>query len=256
MTKPSEMYRELLQRDLAAFSHRAFIEIQGIKKYRHNFPIDVLAKKLEEVRLGLCKRLIINIPPRHLKSHLATVVFPAWVLGHDPTARIMCLSYAQDVSDGFARQSRNLMNSNFYRTIFDTRLSPDRQAVADYETTAAGSRFSTSIGGVVTARGADIIIIDDPIKANEANSPRVRPEINEWFDNTLRSRLNYQDEGAIIIVMQRLHVDDLVAHVQEKEKWDVISLPAIAIEDVQYDIETPLGRAVIFDAKARSYSPI
>src|SRR5579872_4271369 len=110
MINPSEMYRQVLRRDLAAFSHRAFIELQGPNKYRHNFHIDVRAKKLEEVRLGLCKRLIINIPPRHLKSHLVTVVFPAWVLGHDPTARIMCLSYAQDVSDGFARQCRNLMN--------------------------------------------------------------------------------------------------------------------------------------------------
>jgi len=242
MISPSKMFSEVLRYDFSAFSHRSYIELHGQGGYRHNWHLDVLAAKLEDVRLGRCKRLIVNIPPRHLKSHVISVVFPAWLLGHAPKMHIMCLSYGQEVADGFARPCRRLIDSPFYKAIFDTRLSPDHRAVADFETTVGGSRFSTSVEGVVTSRGADIIIIDDPIKADEAFSETRRKSVNEWYDNTLRSRLNYQDKGAISIVMQRLHIDDLVAHVQEHEKWDVVSFPAIAMEDTHYDVETPFGR--------------
>lgn len=246
MMSPTQKYQEVLRRDLAAFSHRAFIELQGPGKYRHNWHLDLLAAKLIDVMEGRVRRLIVNIPPRHLKSHLVTTTFPAFILGHHPTKKIMCLSYAQDVSDAFARKCRSLMKSAFYQAVFDTRLSEDHQAIAHFETTEGGERISTSIGGVVTSKGADILIIDDPMKADEARSDTRRVSTNEWYNNTLRSRLDYQDEGAIIIVMQRLHIDDLVAHVQENEEWDVVSLPAIATEDVHYDIETPLGRRVHF----------
>jgi hypothetical protein len=147
----------------------------------------------------------------------------AWVLGHDPAKQILSVTYAQDFSDTLARKSRTLMTSAFYEALFDTRLSKGREAVSDFETTDGGTRFSTSVGGVLTGRGADIIIIDDPLKADDALSEARRRSVNEWFDNTLRSRLNSQDKGAIIIVMQRLHADDLVAHVQEHESWDVLS---------------------------------
>jgi len=135
--------------------------------------------------------------------------------------------------------------SPFYCALFDTRLSKGRDAVSDYETTAGGYRLSTSVGGVLTGRGADIIIIDDALKADEALSEPRRRSVNEWCDNTLRSRLNSQETGAIILVQQRLHADDLVAHVQEHETWDVLSFPAIAEQDETYDILTPYGRKQI-----------
>jgi hypothetical protein len=134
------------------------------------------------------------------------------------------------------------MISNFYEALFDTRLSKGREAVSDFETTGGGNRLSTSIGGMLTGRGADVIIIDDPLKADDALSDSRRRSVNEWYDNTLRSRLNNQETGAIIIVMQRLHADDLVAHVQQNETWDVLSFPAIAEREERYDITTPLGR--------------
>ena len=137
------------------------------------------------------------------------------------------------------------MTSPFYEALFDTRLAKGREAVSDFETTAGGNRFSTSVGGVLTGRGADIIIIDDPLKADDALSEARRRSVNEWFDNTLRSRLNSQEKGAIIIVMQRLHADDLVAHVQQHESWDVLSFPAIAEQDETYDFLTPYGRRQI-----------
>lgn len=241
---PSEMYTRILRHDFSAFTHRAFIELHGPGIFKPNWHLEVLARQLEDVRLGRCRRLIINIPPRHLKSHTATVAFPAWLLGHDPAKKILTVCYAQDLSDKMARESRNLMNSAFYRAMFGTRLS-DRQAVADFETTDGGYRFSTSVQGVLTGRGADIIIIDDPMKADDALSDVRRASINEWYDNTLRSRLNSQETGAIVIVMQRLHADDLVAHVQRHEEWESMSFPAVAIEDTTYDLETPYGRRII-----------
>ena len=203
--------------------------------------LEVLAAKLEDVRHGRCKRLIVTMPPRHLKSLAASVIFPAWVLGHDPTKKILSVTYAQDLSDDLARKSRTLMKSPFYEALFQTRLS-GREAVAEFETQAGGGRFSTSVNGVLTGRGADIIIIDDPLKADDALSETRRRGCNEWYDNTLRSRLNSQEEGAIIIVMQRLHTDDLVAHVQETETWEVVSFPVIAERDESYCTSTPYGR--------------
>lgn len=242
MLEPSRAYSDILKRDFGAFIHRSFMELNAQTHFLFNWHLEILASKLEDVRRGRCRRLIINIPPRHLKSHTASIAFPAWLLGHNPAAQILCVCYAQDLSDKLARDSRALMASPFYQALFDTRLSQDRQAVSEFETTDGGYRLSTSVGGVLTGRGADVIIIDDPLKADEALSDARRRSLNEWYDNTLRSRLNSQEAGAIIIVMQRLHADDLVAHVQEHETWDVLSFPAIAEQDATFEIATPYGR--------------
>lgn len=240
---PANIYADLLRHDLCAFIHRSFLELNAGKQFLSNWHIEVLAAKLEEVRHGTCKRLIVNVPPRHLKSQAITIAFPAWVLGHEPTKQILTVTYAQDLSDNFTRASRTLMTSPFYEGLFDTRLSKGREAVSDFETTDGGNRFSTSTGGGLTGRGADIIIIDDPLKADDALSDSRRGSVNDWYDNTLRSRLNSLENGAIIIVMQRLHADDLVAHVQEHdETWDVLSFPAMAEQDESYDFLTPYGR--------------
>lgn len=241
----SRMAREIIRADFNAFLHRAFLELYPGTAFEPNWHLEVLAAKLEEVRTGKCKRLIVNMPPRTLKSDTVSVIFPAWVLGHDPTKQILTVSYAQDLSDKLARSSRTLMTGNFYKNMFDTRLSSERNAVGEFETTAGGYRLSTSVGGVVTGRGADIIIVDDPLKADDALSDVRREAVNAWHDNTLRSRLNRQSEGATIVVMQRLHADDLVAHLLETADWDVLSFPAIAKKQEHYEIETPYGLRVI-----------
>jgi predicted phage terminase large subunit-like protein len=239
---PANMYADVLRRDLSAFIHRSFLELNPSEQFLCNWHIEKLAAKLEDARCGSCKRLIVSMPPRHLKSHVVSITFAAWLLGHDPSKHILSVTYAQDFSDNLARKSRTLMTSPFYQALFDTRLAKGREAVSDFETTAGGSRFSTSVGGVLTGRGADIIIIDDPLKADDALSEPRRRAVNEWYDNTLRSRLNSQDRGVIILVMQRLHADDLVAHVQRHESWDVLSFPAIAEMDETWDFSTPYGR--------------
>ena len=242
---PSRIYSHILRNDFCAFLHRSFLELNPHSAFEPNWHLEVLAAKLEEVRLGACKRLVINIPPRHLKSHAASIAFPAWLLGHDPAIQILAISYAQDLSDKLARDCRALITSPFYQSLFDTRLSADRNAVAEFETTQGGYRLSTSVGGVVTGRGAHVIIVDDPMKADEALSDARRQAVNSWYDNTLRSRLNSQEQGAVIVIMQRLHADDLVAHLQQTETWDVLSFPAMAEKDERYELMTPYGRRLI-----------
>jgi hypothetical protein len=243
---PANLYADILRNDLNAFIHRSFLELNAGQEFLPNWHIEVLAEKLEAVRRGTCKRLIVNVPPRHLKSHATSIAFVAWLLGHRPTTQIIGISYAQDLSSNFARQTRMLMTSSFYHALFNTRLAT--QAIAELQTTEGGSRLSTSVGGVLTGRGADVIIIDDPLKADEAHSDKLRDSVNAWYDNTVRSRLNSQDNGRIIIVTQRLHTDDLVAHVQKHEAWDVLSFPAIAEEETTYEFNTPFGRRKIVRA--------
>jgi len=149
--------------------------------------------------------------------------------------------YAQDLSDKLARDCRGIMLSPWYRQIFPTRLAPHRQAVQEFITTRQGYRLATSTGGVLTGRGADIILIDDPLKPEEALSEAQRKAANEWYDHTLYSRLNDKRHGAIVIIMQRLHEDDLIGHVLAQEGWEVLSFPAIAEADEVHRIETIWG---------------
>src|SRR5215471_4781910 len=138
MTSPGRMYRHILRHDFAAFAHRAFLELNPQPRFEPNWYLEVLAAKLDDVRRGRCRRLIINIPPRHLKSHMASIAFPAWLLGHDPAKQVLAISYGQELSDKLARDCRALMMSAFYKALFETRISADRNAVAEFETTEGG----------------------------------------------------------------------------------------------------------------------
>jgi hypothetical protein len=155
--------------------------------------------------------------------------------------QILCVSYAQDLAAKLARDCRGIMTSGWYRQIFPTRLALHRQAVQEFITTRQGYRLATSTGGVLTGRGADIILIDDPLKPEEALSDAQRQAANDWYDHTLYSRLNDKRRGAIVIIMQRLQEDDLVGHVLAQEDWELLSFPAIAEADEVHEIETIWG---------------
>lgn len=234
-------FAAILRRDLMSFIERSFYELNPQTRMLSAPHIEVLAATLDACRHGAVRRLIINLPPRQLKSHCASIAFPAWCLGHDPAAHIICASYGQDLADKFARDCRRIMASAWYRRLFSTRLA-DRQPVHDFATSDQGTRMATSVGGVLTGRGADMIIIDDPLKPDEALSDSRRNAVNEWYDNTLLSRLNDKERGCIIIIMQRLHQEDLVGHVLEQEDWEILSFPAIAERDEVHHIISPLGR--------------
>jgi len=233
----------LLYQDFASFAARAFLELNPRTRFAMSWHVEVMAGKLAAVRDGRIRRLMICVPPRHLKSHLGSVSFPAWCLGHDPSAQILCVSYAQDLADKLSRDCRRILASDWYQKLFPaTRLSPQRQAVPEFETTAQGCRIATSVGGVLTGRGADFIIIDDPLKPEEALSQAQRQAANEWYDHTLYSRLNDKLSGAIVLIMHRLHEDDLAGHVLAQEDWEVVHLPAVAEADELHRVETVFGR--------------
>jgi predicted phage terminase large subunit-like protein len=236
-------YEFILRRDLMSFIERSFCELNPQTVFIPSPHIEVMASKLEATRQGRIKRLIVNLPPRSLKSHAVSVAFAAWLLGHSPALQIICASYGQDLADKHARDCRQLMSSLFYRRLFPhTRISTEKNSVCEFMTTHQGFRMSTSVGGVLTGRGSDFIILDDPLKPDDALSETKRTGVNEWFDNTLVTRLNSKRDGVIIIVMQRLHQDDLVGHVLGQEHWDLVSFPARAEEDEVHIIDSPLGR--------------
>jgi hypothetical protein len=231
-------YDTLLRQDFSAFVARCFHDLNPQAELAMSWHLEVIAAKLAAVRERKIRRLIINLPPRHLKSLMASIAFPAWCLGHDPSAQILTASYAQDLADKLARDCRSIMTSAWFRRIFSTRLAPHRTAVQEFLTTRGGFRLATSIGGVLTGRGADIILIDDPLKPEEALSDAQRQAANEWFDHTLYSRQNDKRHAAIVIVMQRLHEDHLVGHVLAQEPWEVVRFPAAAELDEVHEIET------------------
>ena len=231
MKSTTSKYHALLRSDFNAFIERSFHELNPTTAFLSNWHIEKIAAELEACRRGETKRLIINVPPRSLKSHCTSIAFPAWVLGHDPSAQIIAASYAQELANKLSGDCRALFYSSFYQDLFSTRLSPQRQAVEEFVTTRQGFRLSTSTGGVLTGRGANFIIIDDPLKPDDAFSDTQRKAVNDWFDQTVYSRLNNKKDGCIILIMQRLHEDDLVGHVLGMEPWKVIRFPAIAEED-------------------------
>src|SRR6476620_11292829 len=170
---PAE-YATMLRQDFSTFAARCFYDLNPQTELAMNWHVEIIAAKLTAVRHGKIPRLIINLPPRHLKSLLASIAFPAWYLGHDPSAQILCVSYGQDLAAKLARDCRGIMISPWYQRIFPTRLAPHRQAVQEFLTTRQGYRLATATGGVRTGRGADIILIDDPLKPEEALSDAQR----------------------------------------------------------------------------------
>jgi len=221
----------LLRRNLVDFTHRVFQTVVPGQTFLGNWHIDAIAYELERARRGEIRRLIITLPPRNLKSICASVALPAFVLGHDPATRIVCASYSQDLTAKHARDCRAVIEAPWYRQLFPrTRIDPRKNAEAEFETTAKGYRLGTSVGGTLTGRGGSLIIIDDPLKPAEAMSETKRAAVSEWYDSTLTSRLDNKRDDVIILIMQRLHVDDLVGHVLEKEgeTWTHLNLPAIS----------------------------
>jgi hypothetical protein len=207
-----------------------------------NWHIEMIAARLTDLILGNTRRLIINIPPRYLKSLIASIALPAFYLGHNPAAQIICVSYSQEFAEKLSRDCRAVMNAAWYKAIFGTRLSNQRQSVQELTTTGQGFRLAPSVGGVLTGRDADLIIIDDPAKPDEAISESHRRRVNDWYDGTLLSRLNDKRTGRIAIISQRLHEDDLVGHVLGLDDCEVLRLPALAEHDEEHEFETFHGR--------------
>jgi len=232
MTAPAEanVLDSILRTDLPSFIEKCFLELNSGTTYLRNWHIQAIAHELERCRTGDNKRLIITVPPRSLKSLCASVAFPAFLLGHDPTQRLINVSYSQDLGAKFTSGFRQVVNSNWYRRIFPATRAA-RNTEGEFETSRGGGRVSISIGGSMTGRGGNFIVIDDPLKAEEALSRSARERVNDYYGTTLLSRLDSKRHGVIVLVMQRLHAEDLAGRLVNDGGWTHLNLPAIATRD-------------------------
>jgi predicted phage terminase large subunit-like protein len=226
------------RKDFVSFVRKAFHVLNPSATFHMNWHICAIAHALEQVRLGKIRRLIITVPPRSLKSMMCSVALPAFALGHDPTKRLIVVSYSADLAIKHGNDFRTVVNSAEYHAIFPgMRISAMKNTQTEVVTTLNGFRLAMSVDGALTGRGGDIIIIDDPIAALAALSQKSRDHVVDWYFNTLLSRLDDKQSGAIVLVMQRLHEDDLAGVLlRGSDEWTVVSLPAIAEQDEQIPI--------------------
>lgn len=216
--------------DLKVFMQQAFTTIYPGKDFHDNWHVDAIVHHLEQCIRGEMPRLIINMPPRHLKSFIASVVLPAFILGRDPSAKIICISYADDLARMLARDFRRIVESPWYQKVFP-QIRMLKSTETEFVTDQGGFRYATSIGGTLTGRGGDFIIIDDPIKPEDTLSDKIRQATNEWYKSTLLSRLDDKKHSVLILVMQRLHVNDLTGFVESSGGFKKLALPAISSTD-------------------------
>lgn len=234
MTELSKKMPEVLKVFFYFFVMKVFEACHNGKKMAENWHIECLAYYLEmTVTEKGENRLIVAMPPRALKSICASVAYPLWILMRDPSRLIICVSYNDDLAKHFALKRRLILESPWF-----SALCPSMKIVkmtdAEVVTSAGGGIFSTSVGGTLTGRGADYIVIDDPMKAGDATSAANRKAVNDWYRDTAYSRLNNKEEGVIVIVAQRTHEDDLIGSVESSDSWTVLTMPASAMEDQKY----------------------
>ena len=222
----------MLALDFSAFVLRVFGTVSPGDVFLPNWHLDALTYAAKLVISGETNRLIATVPPRHLKSIIFSVALPAYLLGQDPTRRVVSVSYSSELSVKHAIDFRAVLASEWYRRIFPkTRVSRERDTQFETMTTARGFRFATSLGGTLTGRGADLVVLDDPQKPEEALSEAQRNSAGQWFDTTLLSRLDSKSKGAVVVVMQRLHEDDLAGRLLAKGGWAHLKIAAIAEQD-------------------------
>lgn len=225
------LFQAVLHEDFYAFMQAALHVAFPGENFVMGWYLEAIAYQLSKCANGKRKRLLVNLPPRSLKSIAISVLYVAWLLGRDPSIRIMCVSHSDDLAGKHARDCRRLMQSDFYLSLFPhTRLNPAKNKEMEFETTRGGYRLSLSIRGGATGRGCDMMIIDDPIKADDVRSDAERQHVKELYDNTLYSRLNNKETGVIIAVMQRLHEDDVSAYLLTKG-YDQLCLPSYTQKD-------------------------
>ena len=239
---PARVLRAASRTDLPTFVERVFASLEPSTPFLPNWHYEHICWALERVRRGTLRRLIINVPPRSGKSLMASVAWPLFLLGHDPSRRVICVSHTEDLARKFAVDRRYVAQQPWYEDVFPAMqlLSPKPRDL-ELITTARGSCLATGVGGGILGRGADVIVVDDPIKALDALSKAERRRVAEFYDNTLITRLNDKRTGAVVLIMQRLHQDDLAGHVLERDDWEVVSLPAIAMEDSVYALSDAPG---------------
>lgn len=220
--------REYCERHLRNFVGRSWHVLEPATEFVPGWHIDAICEHLEAVIYGQIRLLLINIPPRHMKSLLAAVDFPAWVWTKWPEYRWLCASYAQALANRDSLKTRRVILSPWYQELWGHKyqLTNDQNAKVRFENDRTGYRMATSVGSIATGEGGDTIVVDDPHSAQQARSVAERENALLWWDETMSNRLNDPNKGGKIIVMQRLHERDLSGHVLAEGGYEHLCLPA------------------------------
>lgn len=240
MNNSQQILKSIIRNDLSSFIHKVFNTINPGADYVRNWHVDLIAEYLNEVESGNIKRLIINIPPRALKSLSISVAWPAWLLGKNPKNRIMVASYSQILSNKLSLDSRFIIESDWYKKTFpNTRLHRSQNTKSKFLTTKYGFRFATSVGGSITGEGGDYLIVDDPHNPSQISSDKMRKKTTDWFSETFSTRLNNRADGKIILVMQRLHPEDLTGYLlnNREDEWNLLKIPVQADQKIYFDFK-------------------
>ena len=235
LLKTALEYKDSVMRERATKNFLPFVKQMwpSFVDGRHH---KVMAKKFEEIADGKIRRLIVNMPPRHTKSEFASFLLPAWFLGKYPNKKIIQCSNTAELAVGFGRKVRNLVGSEIYSTVFpNVGLKQDSKAAGRWNTNHGGEYFAIGVGGTVTGKGADLLIIDDPHSEQEAaiasTNPEIYDKVYEWYSSGPRQRL--QPGGSIVVVMTRWAKKDLTGRIvqswidKDGEEWEIIDFPAI-----------------------------
>lgn len=219
--------RELAQRSLAEFAKQAWAIVEPNRTYLHNWHIDCICEHLQAVTAGQIRNLLINIPPRHGKTLLVSVFWPAWEWIRRPETRWIFASYAQSLSNTASQRCRRVIQSCWYQRQWGHiyQLTDDQNEKVRFENTKTGYRVATSVEGTGTGEGGDRIVCDDPHKVGEIESKAVRETALTWWDEEMSTRGNNQKTYSKVIIMQRCHEDDLSGHVLEQGGYEHLCLP-------------------------------
>jgi predicted phage terminase large subunit-like protein len=220
-----EKFNAAKKLSLKKFVQEAWPIVEPGVPYQGNWHIDVICDHLEAVSKREIRNLIINIPPRHGKSTLVSVMWPCWEWGEvNPSSKWLFSSYAQSLSNLFSIKCRRLIQSDWYQTRYEVRICSDQNEKLTFENTNAGCRVATSVGGAATGKGGDYIVVDDPIKAGDAESDTMRNAVIDWWSQEMSTRGNDPSTVAKVIIMQRLHENDLAGYLLENEKFEHLCL--------------------------------
>ncbi len=198
--------------------------------------IKYLCHELGKVAYGENRRLVVNLPPRHLKTFASSVCLPAFILGREPYAKILVITYGENLAVDIAHKIREIVRKKWYRAAFTTRLAADRNRITDFATTEGGGVYAVPIGGQLTGYGADYIIIDDPLEIKDAHNVDRIAFVNDRFDSVICNRLNHPSQGTIVLVAHRLNETDLSGLVQADDDWKRIILPFEATRTERFDL--------------------
>jgi predicted phage terminase large subunit-like protein len=227
---------KLIKTEFLAFAMKAFASLNKGKTLGNDPYLKLLAERLTRVAATKTKRLVVSLPPRHSKTFMGSICLPAWILAYRPSAKIIILTYGQDLADKNAYAIRGILRSEWFKQAFQTRIKKDRAKLADFVTTDGGVVRSLSIQGGVTGLGADYIIIDDPVEIKDCDNAKWLARVKDLFDDEIQTRLDNPKKGCIVVIAHRISEDDLPGHVLQKVGWKQLKLPLIAMRSRTYGL--------------------